>query len=107
MATANLTVRVDEGVKREFDSFCENVGINPTSAINMFIRTVLRNRALPFIVTDSTAEEQNNQIILTRMKNAVQAMREQSMANGNADMSLDEINAEIAACRQERRRKNA
>jgi len=107
MATANLTVRVDEGVKRDFDIFCENVGINATAAVNMFIKTVVRTRALPFIVTDSTVDEQGNIQTMTRMKNAIQTMREQSEANGNDDMTLADINAEIAAYRQERLAKNA
>ena len=58
MSTVNLTVRVDEGTKREFDVFCENVGLNATSAVNMFIKTVVRTRALPFIVTDAATEKQ-------------------------------------------------
>ena len=105
MATSNLTVRVDESTKREFDAFCNNVGINATSAVNMFIKNVVRTRTLPFIITD--IEEQSSSIAMLKMKNAIQSMREQSVANGNANMSMDEIDAEIAASRQERRRKNA
>ena len=107
MTTANLTVRVDEGTKKEFDSFCENVGLNATSAVNMFIKTVVRTRALPFIVTDSTAFEQDNRATMARMKDAILSMREQSVANGNSDMTMDEINAEIAKYRQEKRTANA
>ena len=42
MATVNLTIRVDEGTKKDFDSFCNNVGINATAAVNMFIKNVVR-----------------------------------------------------------------
>ena len=107
MATANLTVRVDEVTKKEFDNFCENVGLNATSAVNMFIKTVVRTRALPFIVTDSTAVEQDNKVVMARMKDAILSMREQAKANGNADMTMDEINAEIVKYRQEKRAANA
>jgi len=107
MATTNLTVRVDENTKKEFDFFCENVGINATSAVNMFIKTVIRTRTLPFVITDTTNEEQSNKIIMTKMKNAIQSMRAQSEENGNIGMSLDDVNAEIAEYRRERRRKNA
>jgi len=63
MAAVNVTVRVDENTKREFDTFCDNVGINITTAFNMFIKSTLRTRQLPFIVTDkqvkdATADEQ-------------------------------------------------
>ena len=56
MATSNLSVRVDDEVRKEFDAFCENVGLNATSAVNMFIKSVLRTHAPPFIVTDNEAE---------------------------------------------------
>ncbi len=52
MAAVNVTVRVDEDVKKEFDAFCDNVGMNITTAFNMFMRATLRTRQLPFQVTD-------------------------------------------------------
>ena len=101
ISTVNLTVRVDENTKREFDSFCENVGLNATSAVNMFIKTVVRTRTLPFTVTD--INEYDNRILMHEMKRAIQSMRETSVLNRNTDMSLDEINAEILAYRKEKR----
>ncbi|MCL2015286.1 MAG: type II toxin-antitoxin system RelB/DinJ family antitoxin [Defluviitaleaceae bacterium] len=53
MATTNLTVRVDKQVRKDFDQFCEKVGLTPTVAVNMFIRTAVRTRTIPFIVTDT------------------------------------------------------
>jgi DNA-damage-inducible protein J len=100
ISTVNLTVRVDEVTKKEFDTFCENVGLNATSAVNMFIRAVVRTRALPFIVTDANVSDQ---ALLAEMKRAIQSMREQSARNGNSDMGLDEIDDEIAASRLTKR----
>ena len=51
MASANITIRVDEETKRQFDAFCENVGLNVTTAIHMFMKNVLRTRELPFVVS--------------------------------------------------------
>ena len=45
--------------------------------------------------------------MMAKMKDAAQSMREQSEANSNEGMSMDEIDAEIAAYRSERRSKNA
>ena len=106
-STTNLTVRVDEETRKEFDRFCENVGLNATSAVNMFIRTVVRTRTLPFIITDNVDEEQNNRIMMAKMKNAIQSMRDQSAASGNENITVDDIDAEIAAYRHEKRNKNA
>jgi DNA-damage-inducible protein J len=43
---------MDKEVKKQLDIFCANTGLNTTTAINMFARAVLRERKLPFEVTD-------------------------------------------------------
>ena len=48
----NVTIRMDKEIKREFEIFCDNVGINITTAFNMFVKATLRTRELPFVVTD-------------------------------------------------------
>ena len=48
MAQANLSVRIDEKDKKSFEEFCNETGMNVSVAINMFIKTVLREHKLPF-----------------------------------------------------------
>ena len=107
MATVNLTVRVDERTKKDFDGFCDNVGINATAAVNMFIKNVVRTRKLPFVITDISGNDQDGSVNMSNMKKAMQSMRAQSVENGNSEMTLDEINAEIAAYRKNKRKNNA
>ena len=40
MAQATLTARVDEKDKINFDAFCSNVGLNTSTAINLFVKAV-------------------------------------------------------------------
>ena len=54
MAQTTLNVRIDEDVKREFDAFCMKAGLNASVAVNMFARAVLRERRIPFEITDET-----------------------------------------------------
>jgi len=49
-----LSVRIDEDSKRDFDTFCSNVGLNASVAVNIFVQTVLRKRKIPFEITDET-----------------------------------------------------
>ena len=51
MAQTTFSVRMDAEVKKEFDKFCSQVGMNTTTAFNMFARAVLREKRLPFDVT--------------------------------------------------------
>ena len=48
MAQANLSVRIDEKDKKSFEIFCNETGMNVSVAINMFIKSVLREHKLPF-----------------------------------------------------------
>jgi DNA-damage-inducible protein J len=54
MAQTTFSVRMDSEVKKQFDEFCAQVGMNTTVAFNMFARAVLRERRLPFDVTTET-----------------------------------------------------
>jgi len=51
VSQTTFSVRMDSDVKRQLDDFCALVGMNTTTAFNMFARAVLRERRLPFDVT--------------------------------------------------------
>ncbi len=55
MALATLTARVDEKAKANFDTFCSNVGLNTSTAINLFVKAVLRENRIPFEIAQTTA----------------------------------------------------
>ena len=48
MSLATITARVDRGDKVNYDAFCNSVGLNASTAINLFVKTVLRERRIPF-----------------------------------------------------------
>ncbi|GHU42077.1 hypothetical protein FACS1894111_05410 [Clostridia bacterium] len=50
MPQTNLSVRIDEQDKKLFESFCTQTGMNVSVAVNMFVKTVLREQKLPFTV---------------------------------------------------------
>jgi len=83
MGSVNVTVRMEEETKQQFDAFCKNVGINLTTAVNMFAKATLRNRQLPFLVTDMDLPKQ---IISTKEKAAPEGAktpaRKQAGTNG-------------------------
>jgi len=51
MTQTTFSVRMDSEVKKQFDDFCAQVGMNTTVAFNIFARAVLRERRLPFDIT--------------------------------------------------------
>ena len=53
MAQATITARVDARDKANFDEFCANVGLNTSTAINLFVKAVLRENRIPFEIAQS------------------------------------------------------
>jgi len=53
MAQATISARIDSKDKSDFDAFCNNVGLNASTAINMFIKAVLRENRIPFEISQA------------------------------------------------------
>ncbi|MDR3279535.1 MAG: type II toxin-antitoxin system RelB/DinJ family antitoxin [Synergistaceae bacterium] len=80
MAVTTFSVRMDSEIKHQLDDFCANTGLNTTTAINMFARAVLRERKLPFEVTDADSfYGEINMAHLRRIKADVEAGRNMSV----------------------------
>ena len=54
MALATITARVDERDKTSFDAFCSSVGLTTSSAINLFVKAVLRQNRIPFEISQNS-----------------------------------------------------
>ena len=48
MPQTNLTIRIDEDIKRDAENLFNRIGMNMSVAINMFFRQALREQAIPF-----------------------------------------------------------
>ena len=65
-----------------------------TAALNLFMKAVVRERRIPFEIKAETEAE-----VRRKGWEAFLQMREAAIANGAADMTLDQINEEIRAAR--------
>ena len=60
MTTTNLNIRTEKAIKDQAESIFNELGINMTTAVNMFLRTAIREHGIPFelkldVPNDSTA----------------------------------------------------
>lgn len=92
MAQTAMTVRVDNNIKKQFDALCEQFGMSVNAAVNVFINAVVRTRSIPFSIS---AEED---LTRKRLLDALYAPHPET-----PELTLDEINAEIKAAREERK----
>lgn len=94
---ALLQIRVDEELKNQANAVYNEIGIDLSTAVRMFLKKSVLEGGIPF---DTKIDQSTLKAIL-----AVDNMRTASENNGNSEMSLDEINEEIRLAREERRNK--
>ena len=47
---ANMTFSVAAPTEKQFTDFCDEVGLSASSVINVYIKTIVRERRIPFII---------------------------------------------------------
>ena len=100
MATSVTQLRIDEDLKNQATAIFEELGLDLPTAVRMLLkRTVIQN-GIPFSMTLPKQEYK-----AARAVRAMQQLSEEAGENGTADLTLDEINAEIKAARRERAQK--
>ncbi len=86
-----MTVRLDNEQKALFDDLCSQFGMSSNTAINIFVRAVIRSKSIPFqIAVDDDSVRANAKSAFQRLRNA---------ATATPELSLDEINDEIRKSR--------
>lgn len=53
MAQSTISARIDSKDKHDFDRFCNNVGLSASTAINLFVKAVLRENRIPFDIANT------------------------------------------------------
>lgn len=48
MATTNLNIRTDKSIKDQAEEIFAELGLNMTTAVNIFLRTAIREHGIPF-----------------------------------------------------------
>lgn len=101
MSTSLLQVRVEDTLKDQAARVFEDLGIDTSTAVRMFLKRAVMENGIPFRMTLPKVPYKAE-----RGYRAMMEIGESAEKNGLSDMSLDEINAEIEASRAERRAAN-
>ena len=59
-----VSTRIDEATKQQFDKVCEAIGISPSNALSMFIKGVINYNGIPFAIKayNSKSVEEDNEV---------------------------------------------
>lgn len=92
MGQTNLNIRVDEDLKKEFNLLCDDLGMNVTTAINIFIKKAVRTWGIPF---DVKAERPSKETFLKSLENIPFCDDEESKEIAEALNSMSEEDKKI------------
>lgn len=98
MATSLLQVRVDDSLKEEAARVFDSLGIDTSTAVRMFLKRAVMENGIPFRMTMPKTPYNAE-----RGYRAMVEIGEAAEKNGLSEMTLEEINAEIEASRNERK----
>ena len=59
MAQQTFSIRMDAQLKKEFDALVEDMGMNATTAFNIFARAVVREKKIPFEIGTQNIQEKS------------------------------------------------
>lgn len=68
MTTSNVTIRMDDDLKRQADEVFGEMGMSFTTAVNVFTRQVVRERRIPFEIS---AKKESNDTDIEALKAAI------------------------------------
>ena len=97
MASSLLQIRIDDSLKEEASRVFENLGIDTSTAVRMFLKRAVMENGIPFRMTLPRKPYNAD-----RGYRAMVEIGEAAEKDGLSEMSLEEINAEIEASRAER-----
>ncbi len=60
MATTTVQIRMDADLKKEAEEMFHRMGLTMTAAMNLFVKTAVNRRQIPFAITDSRSELEND-----------------------------------------------
>ena len=103
MASSVLQVRIDENLRSQAAAIYADLGIDLQTAVRIFLKRSVMVNGLPF---GMTLGERQDAVAIAGSR-AIQGMRESAEQAGLSEMSLDEINTEIAASRRDRHAQKA
>ena len=91
MGQTNINIRMDEKLKEEFSDFCDKVGLNMSTAINMFARATVNKQRIPFPIE---VDPFYGKVNMEHLKRAIQQLEDGNGVEHELIEADDEENME-------------
>ncbi len=93
METTNVTLRMDKEIKESADKLFASLGLNFSSAVNLFVRKALRTQSIPFEVSlkNTTSPEDERIALLEKLLASPETQEKLSNIGKGSPFTYDSI----------------
>ena len=80
MAQSAFSIRMDENLKKQFESLCSDFGMNVTTAFTIFAKAVVRERKIPFVISQplqkpKSIEEMSSEELFYKLQEGLDSIK--------------------------------
>ncbi|MBR6779784.1 MAG: type II toxin-antitoxin system RelB/DinJ family antitoxin [Clostridia bacterium] len=83
MSNVNVTIRMDENLKKQADLLFNELGLSLSTAFNIFVRQAIREQSIPFVI----ANRQSNAETLAAIAEVQKMKEDPSLGKTYSDVS--------------------
>ena len=87
--TANINIRMDANLKKQFEAFCADMGMSMTTAFNIFAKKAVRENRIPFEISGDVPNAETQEAI--REVRQMKADPELGKTYTDADQMMKEL----------------
>ena len=91
MASTNINIRMDSDLKKQFETFCSDMGMSMTTAFNIFAKKSVREYRIPFEIGGEAPNAETVEAV-----NEVKRMKEDKTI-GKTYADVDEMMKDLLA----------
>ena len=93
--TSNISIRMDSNLKAAAEALYEELGMNLSTAFNIFVRQSLRERGIPFKITEGTPSKETVSAMLEAERNTTMAKEKTPKTNAMRILDRLKISYEV------------
>lgn len=89
----NIQIRVDKKIKKEVQNILEDLGLNLTSAISIYLHQIIRTKSIPFhLITENGFTHEQEVKILQESEKTMKALKKGKLKTyKNAEEMMKDI----------------
>ena len=92
MATTSMNIRTDSAIKKQAEDLFADLGLNMTTAVNMFLRQAIREQSIPFGITKKSPLVQVQDKEITKRLAAIEEFIKTIEASDEEVLDFERVN---------------